>query len=255
MPETYDRLLGPALFMPFAEHLAGAAAELAPRRVLELAAGTGIATRALRRALPNAEISATDLNPAMVAWGADRVDGVAWRQADAQLLDFPPASVELVVSQFGVMFFPDKPAAFREASRVLVPGRQMLFSVWDAVEASDFPAALVAALTAVLPENPPSFVVRVPHGYHDPDQIRSELAAGGLEAMSIDRVVLSGQAASARSLAEGFCLGTPLRFALEERGPLQELTRLVAEEMTRQLGDGPLRGRLAAYLVTAMKRN
>ena len=251
MPETYDALLGPALFAPFAEHLAAAAATLAPRHVLELAAGTGVATAALRRALPAADITATDLNPAMVAWAADRVGGVRWRQADAQHLDLPDGSFDLVTSQFGVMFFPDRPAAFREAARVLAPGGHLLFSVWDVVEASDFPAALVGSLIAVLPEHPPSFVVRVPHGYADPDQIRSDLDAGGFRPDRIERVVLQGQASSARSLAEGFCLGTPLRFALEERGSLEELTRQVAEEMTRQLGDGPLEGRLAAYVVSA----
>jgi hypothetical protein len=152
------------------------------------------------------------------------------------------------------MFFPDKPVAIGEVARVLGSGGRMLFSVWDTVEASDFPAALVAALAVVLPENPPSFVVRVPHGYHDPNRIRSDLTAGGLDLKGVERVVLSGHAASARSLADGFCLGTPLRFALQERGPLEELTRLVGEEMTRQLGDAPLRGRSAAYLVTAVKR-
>jgi SAM-dependent methyltransferase len=251
MPAIYDRLLGPALFVPFAEHLAEKAASFEPHRILELAAGSGIATRALRRALPGSEITATDLNPAMVAWGAGQVGDVTWRQADAQQLDFPDSSFELVVCQFGAMFFPDRPGAFREAGRVLVPDGRMLFSVWDVAEASEFPAALVAAL----PDDPPSFVARLPHGYADPDWIRADLAAGGLEPEEVTRVVLSGRAASGHALAEGFCLGTPLRFALEARGRLEELTRLVGDEMTRLLGEGPLDGESAAYLVTARGPN
>jgi SAM-dependent methyltransferase len=251
MPEVYDRDLGPALFEPFAGHLAARAAALSPQRVLELAAGTGIATAELVRTLPAANITATDLNPAMVSWAADRISGATWLQADAQHLDLPDASFDVVVCQFGVMFFPDKQAAFAEAARVLVPGGTMLFTVWDAVEASHFPAAMVESLATVLPEDPPSFIVRVPHGYADPDQIRSDLQAGGLRPASIDRLVLRGRARSARVVAEGFCLGTPLRFALQERGSLDGLTQALADEMTARLGRGPVESDLAAFVVSA----
>jgi len=129
MPEVYDRCLGPALFAPLAARVAAEAQALAPRRVLELAAGTGILTAELVRALPAAEITATDLSPAMVGWAADRVAGPRWLQADAQQLDLPDADFDLVVCQFGVMFFPDKMAAFAEAARVLAPGGTLLFTV------------------------------------------------------------------------------------------------------------------------------
>jgi SAM-dependent methyltransferase len=253
MPEVYDRALGPVLFRPFAAHLASMAATMSAKRVLELAAGTGIATAELVRALPDAEITATDLNAAMVSWAAARVDGATWLQADAQRLDFPDASFDVVVCQFGVMFFPDKPGAFAEAARVLAPGGTMLFTVWDAVETSPFPAALVASLAEVLPEDPPSFVVRIPHGYGDPERIASDVEAGGLRVESIDRVTLSGTATSARSVAEGFCLGTPLRFALQERGSLEDLTPAIADQMTARLGGGVVHGDLVAFVVTARK--
>jgi SAM-dependent methyltransferase len=250
MPEVYDRALGPALFAPYAKHLAELVAQDAPRRVLELAAGTGIATAELVRALPAATITATDLNDAMVAWAAPRVPGATWRQADAQALDLPDASFDAVVCQFGVMFFPDKPAAFAEAARVLAPRGRVVLAVWDSVDTSDFPAALVQSLDAVLPD-PPSFVVRIPHGYADPSTIEADLRTSGLRVASLDRVVLRGRAASARDLAEGFCLGTPLRFALQERGDLPELTRAVGDDLTERLGPGPLVGELAAFVVTA----
>jgi SAM-dependent methyltransferase len=252
MPELYDTNLGPALFAPFGDELARRAAALSPSRVLELAAGTGLATRALLRALPAASITATDLNSAMVQWAAERIPGPTWLTADAQELAFPDASFDVVVCQFGAMFFPDKPAAFAEAARVLAPGGVLLMAIWDVVELSPFPAILVEALAAVLPEDPPSFVVRVPHGYGDPDLIRADLQAGGLTVQSIDRVVLIGRAASARALAEGFCLGTPLRFALEQRGPLEGLTQAVGKQMEARLGTGPLQADLAALVVTAV---
>lgn len=251
MPARYDRLLGPALFQPFAEHLSRCAAVLEPRRILELAAGTGITTRALHAALPTSAITATDLNPAMVAWGARAVPGVDWTQADAQHLDFPADSFDLVVCQFGFMFFPDKPGAAREVARVLAPDGRLLLSVWAEIEASDFTVALMRAVTTVLDGDPPTFLTRVPHGYHDAITVRSDLAAGGLQTESIERVVLTGHAEAARALAEGFCLGTPLRFELQDRGSVEAIAEQVGEEMTRLLGDGPLEGRAAAYLITA----
>jgi SAM-dependent methyltransferase len=253
MPAAYDELLGPVLFAPFAEVLARRVAALRPRRVLELAAGSGIATAAVRRALPEAAITATDLNPAMVACGAERVPDANWQQADAMHLPMPDASVDVVVCQFGVMFFPDKPAAFTEMCRVVAPGGHVVLLVWDVVEASQVPAALVDGLEAVFPDDSPTFVVRIPHGYADVEQIRADLSVGGLTCQSIDRVVLSSRAASATSLAQGFARGTPLRFELQQRGSLDDLADRLAEEMTRLLGEGPIEGDLAAFLVHATR--
>jgi SAM-dependent methyltransferase len=182
MPEIYDRCLGPALFEPFAARVGAAAAAYSPARVLEIAAGTGIGTAELVRAAPAAHITATDLNPAMAAWGAQHVPGATWAVADAQSLHFPDASFDLVICQFGAMFFPDRPAAFAEAARVLAPAGSMLLTVWGPLARSDFPAALTASLAVVLPEDPPTFVARIPHGYADPERIRQDLRAGGLEA-------------------------------------------------------------------------
>jgi SAM-dependent methyltransferase len=253
MPEVYDRCLGPALFAPCAQQLAKIAAAHAPLSVLELAAGSGILTAELVRTLSSAQITATDLNRDMVSWAAQRVSGPTWLAADAQSLQFPNESFDMIVCQFGVMFFPDKAQAFAQAARVLRPGGVLVFSVWDAVDTSPFPAALVSGLAGVFPEDPPDFVARIPHGYHDPDRIRLDIAAGGLVLEDIERFVLRGTAASARTLAEGFCGGTPLRFALQERGDLAQATEAVAERMTARLGAGPVEGDLAGFVVSARR--
>lgn len=253
MPEIYDRCLGPALFAPYARRLARIAAAHAPHTVLEVAAGTGIVTAELVRALSRAQITATDLNPAMVAWAEQRVSGPQWLPADAQCLDFADASFDMIVCQFGVMFFPDKPKAFGEFARVLRPGGTLLFTVWDSVHGSRFPAALVAGLAELIPDDPPDFVVRIPHGYHDRDRIRLDLAAGGLVVESFERLVLRGSAPSARVIAEGFCYGTPLRFALEQRGDIEQVADALAQRMTVRLGDGPIEGDLAGYVVSVRR--
>ena len=250
MPAFYDELLGPAVFAPFARELATRAAAVGPHSVLELAAGTGVVTAALVAALPGVPVTATDLNAAMVEHGAHQVPAAAWRTADAQELPFPDGAFDLVVCSFGAMFFPDKQRAFGEAARVLAPGGRLLFTVWDDVGDSEFDVALVEALAAVLPDDPPDFVSRVPHGYADPDRVRADLTAAGLTG-TVEPLVLRGEATSARALAEGYCRGTPLLFGLQQRGDVDALTAAVAAEMSARLGPGPVRGDLAALVVTA----
>ncbi len=254
MPEVYDRCLGPAVFAPLAGDLASRArASGEPGRVLELAAGTGILTAGLVAALPGAEITATDLNPAMVEYAAALVPDVSWRVADAMDLDFSDDSFDLVACQCGVMFFPDKVTAYREVRRVLAPGGLFLFNAWDTLETHQVEAALAEALAEVFPEDTPDFVARIPHGYADPDRMRADVQAAGLVCEDIAHSVLVGVSPSAATLAEGYCLGTPLRFELQRHGDLTDLVPRVAAAMTGRLGEGPVKGELAAYVVTARK--
>jgi SAM-dependent methyltransferase len=253
MPEVYDRLLGPVTFQPYADRLADRARELRPARVLELAAGTGIVTAALVDALPSAEVTATDLNDGMVAYGRAQVPGATWQTADAQDIPFADGSFDLVVCAFGAMFFPDKAKAYSEMARVLAPGGRCLLSIWDVLSSFDFEAAFSASVAKVLPQDPPTFLERVPHGYADPARIRSDISSAGLEVEAIDRVVETTSAPSAASVAEGYCLGSPTRFALEERGSLPELTQAIARELTERLGEGPITGEMAAFVVTARR--
>jgi len=253
MPGLYESTLGPVLFEPFAGVMAERVAALQPARVLELAAGTGRLTAALVRALPAAAITATDLNAGMVAYGAQQVPAAHWQPADAQALPFVDEAFDAVVSQFGVMFFPDKPAAFAQTARVLAPGGHTVFAVWDAASTSGYAQALVESVDAVFPDRPPDFITRVPHGYYDAARIRSDVQAGGLTLERIEHVSCNGAAPDARTMARGYCYGTPLRFELEARGPLDELAARVGEEMTARLGSGPVEAESAALIVTARR--
>ena len=131
IPDIYDRFLVPLIFETYAHDLAERLAAVKPRDVLETAAGTGVLTRAVASRLPvNACIVATDLNQPMLDQAAARQshDGrIVWRQADALALPFEDQRFDVVACQFGVMFFPDKVSAYREALRVLKTGRPFLF--------------------------------------------------------------------------------------------------------------------------------
>lgn len=252
MPAAYARGLEDTVFAPFAVELARRAAVDGPRTVLEVAAGTGVVTRALVDALPGADVLATDLNAAMVDLGRSRVPQARWERAEAAQLPAEDGRVDLVCCGFGVMFFPDRVAGYREAHRVLAPGRRFAFTTWDDVTTHAFADALLAGLRAAFPDDPPTFVADVPHGYTDPDLIRADLAAAGFAEVRLDRVVLTGDGDPA-VVAEGFCTGTPLRAQILERGDLAATVRSVGRAMTDILGPAPVTGSMAAYVVEAVR--
>jgi SAM-dependent methyltransferase len=251
MPDAYERFLAPTVFEPFAVDLAGRVAGRHPAQVLELAAGTGVLTREILAALPGIEVSATDLNAAMVDLGRRHVPGARWRQADAMDLPFGDGEFDLVACQFGVMFFPDKAAAFAETRRVLHPEGVLVFSVWAAIEAHDFETGVVAALAAAFPDDPPKFLESAPHGYADVDVVVADLAAGGMHCVGLQTITLEGHAQSVADLAAGYCTGTPLRAAIETRGDLTATVAIVQQEMEGRFGTGPVTGRMTAHVVEA----
>jgi SAM-dependent methyltransferase len=255
IPELYDQYLVPLIFEPYAIDLVNRAASRPLSRVLEVAAGTGVVTRKLASALPpSVAIVATDLNQAMLdraaAVGTSRP--VEWRQADASRLPFPDGHFDAVICQFGVMFFPDKAAAFAEALRVLGPGGLFLFNAWDRLETNELTDAVCAGVATVFPADPPSFMARLPHGYHDPERIRQDLLLGGFHAApTITTVKARSRAASPRIPALAVCHGSPLRNEIEARDPslLDRATDAGAEEVARRFGPGPVDGQLQALVI------
>jgi SAM-dependent methyltransferase len=256
MPEIYGSLMVPLIFEPYA---IDAAARLAGRpleRVLEIAAGTGVVTRHLAATLPeDVAIVATDLNEPMLvqARAAGTARPVQWRQADAMQLPFADASFDAVVCQFGAMFFPDKATAFAEARRVLVPGGIFMFSVWDRIEDNEFADTVTQALQTVFPDDPPRFMARTPHGYHDRAAIVQDLRdAGFTAAPRIVTVAARSLAASAQVVATAYCLGTPLRGEIEARDASRadEARAATSAAIARRFGSGAVDGRIQAHVVS-----
>ena len=255
IPALYDRCLGPLLFEPYAEEMARRAAAIAPADLLETAAGTGIVTAALARALPEARIVATDLNQAMLDVAAQRIDSakVKFQAADAQALPFEDGSFDLIVCQFGVMFFPDRGTAYREARRVLRPGGRFLFNVWDRLEENPASEAAAMAVAALFPDDPPDFLRRVPFSYFDKEAVERDLRAAGFGRVEADTVTLEHGPASPADAAAGLCQGSPLRSEIEERDAsrLGEATAAAEAALERMSRDGRVEARMSAHFFTA----
>jgi len=254
VPIFYDRFLGGFYFDPYAVDLARRFAAGRHERVLELACGTGIATRRLRAVMsPGSQLVATDLNQAMLEFARMKLLGadVHWRIADAQSLPFKDDVFDAVVCQFGLMFLQDKAAGFREARRVLRPSGTLLVSVWCSLDDNPAAGAAHRALLALFPEDPPRFL-ETPFGFHDAGEIERLTREAGFSDVAVERVEMEGRAPSARHVATGMTRGSPLALALEGRGVDHQI---VVDTITRALRDGdgalPFAAPLAAWVVTA----
>ncbi len=257
IPALYDRYLGPLLFTPYANDLARRLGDMTVGSVLETAAGTGIVTQALAASLPSAvDLVATDLNQAMIDFAAAKpgLKRVSFRQADATKLPFADASFDAVVCQFGVMFFPDRVAGYREARRVLKPGGRFLFNVWDSLAHNPVSAAVTDAVAALFPDDPPRFLARTPHGYHDVENVRTDLRRAGLSNVSVETLTLSCSAPFHSDPAIGFCQGSPLRGEIEARNPdrVQEATEAAASAVAKRFGAGAINSTMQAHLFVAV---
>ncbi|MBO9647215.1 MAG: methyltransferase domain-containing protein [Variovorax sp.] len=256
IPALYDEYLVPMIFEPYAAETAPRVAALSPSRVLETAAGTGVVTRAMARSLPaNVEIVATDLNQPMLdrAASTGTPRPVQWQQADAMKLPFEDANFDVVVCQFGAMFFPDRSAAYAEALRVLRPGGAFVLAIWDRIEENEFADVSTQALAELFPADPPRFMVRVPHGYYDRSVIERDLANAGFAAdPGFETIAARSRAASAHAAAFAYCEGTPLRNEIEARsGSFAEATAVCEAAIARRFGTGLIDGKIQAHIVTA----
>jgi ubiquinone/menaquinone biosynthesis C-methylase UbiE len=257
IPAIYDELMVPLVFAPYARLMAERVAAYQPKRILETAAGTGVVTEQLHLALPAAEIVATDLNQPMLEQAARRISApnVRFQAADAQALPFPDRSFDLVVCQFGVMFFPDKVRANSEAHRVLRDGGRYLLVIWDRIEHNLATMAAGRAVAELFPMDSVRFYERVPFRYHDVGQIEQDLLSAGFTDIEIETVELRSRAASARDVAIGLVQGTPVRSDIEQidASMLDKATDAAAEALRQYEGPDGFDAPMSARLVTAIK--
>jgi ubiquinone/menaquinone biosynthesis C-methylase UbiE len=257
VPERYSRLMVPLIFRPYAEELARRAREFQPKRILETAAGTGAVTEVLHERLPSADIVATDLNQPMIDVAAERIrsDDVRFYQADAQDLPFLEGNFDLVVCQFGSMFFPDRVRAHKEARRVLKEGGHYLLAIWDVIERNELSNATHETLVSVFPVDTPMFLLEGPFSYTDPLRIEEDLHEAGFETVEIETVELRCRSPSAHDAAEALCYGTPMGVEVTDRRPgsLPRVFEAVERKLKAFETPHGIDARMSAHIVTATK--
>lgn len=253
IPKYYDTGLGPNIFVDYGDRLVAASCDGAATNVIELAAGTGIVSRKLRDRLdPDARLLVTDLNAPMLdvarAKFSER-ETVEFTVANAMTLPFDDDAFDLVVCQFGVMFFPDKPASFREAARVLKPGGRYVFNVWSAMEENPFSIVAHETSARFFPEDPPGFY-KVPFHYGDPEKVREDLSSAGWRDVSHETIPLDKRIVNPEAFARALVFGNPLIDEIRTRGGVdpEYVAAAMAEGITARFGPSDMTMPLSATM-------
>lgn len=257
IPDNYERYLGPWLFEPYAADLAAYTKGRQVSAVLELACGTGRLTMHLARMLhQGVKLTATDLNPDMIAAAKQKMptEDIVWKVADMQQLPFADSHFDLVVCQFGVMFVPDKRAAFSEVFRVLKKGGIFLFNTWNKLEQNGASALTEEVMNRHFQNDPIPFF-KIPFSMHDKTEMQTLLNDAGFSNTKITLSKKEGRTESALEAAKGLLEGTPVYSYLAARAPsrIPAIISDVEKEMISRYGDHPMISPLEAWVAEATK--
>ena len=255
IPANYEKYLGPFLFEPYALDLVSRLQDKKYNDILEIACGTGRVTKHLASSVKHNTLTATDLNPDMISIAKEKVSdtSIKWMPADAMELPFADNSFDLIVIQFGVMFFPDKQKGINEAYRVLKSGGKLIFNTWDRTE--NVPAIYEGrnVIESYFEGDPPKFY-SVPFSMYDEKELRELPTNAGFKEVEVSLIKKEGHAPSSADLAIGIVEGNPIYLAITERDPslVNKIKDHVSKVLTEKYGSS-VRVPLLAWVVEANK--
>jgi SAM-dependent methyltransferase len=251
-----DQYLAPSLLAPFADEMARRLSRLSMGPLLETCSDTGVLTQAIASAVSaGLTITATDPSPEMVEYASAKpgMGRITWQTADPRSLPFSNGMFGIATNHFGVVAIPDRIQAFQEARRVMKPGGRFVFSVPGHIRQNPAAECLQDAMNALFATDPPRFVEHVLHGYANNETVDDDLTVAGFTEATYTAVELPYAADSARDVAMGYCLGTPLRLEIEARAPgeAERVTRAAAAALERRFGTGAIMTTMRAHIVAA----
>ena len=258
VPQNYETYLGPLFFEPYAIDLVDRIKNIDTlSNVLEIASGTGRVTKHLVSKLPSkVSLVATDLNNDMlkVAESIVSAKNIQWQVADAHELAFGDNKFDLVVCQYGVMFFQDKPTALKEVNRVLKPGGTFLFNTWNELRYNALSQIAQTVLEEIYPDDPPKFLEKGPYSFYDQGQINRLLSDAGFVDISIVTISKTGTATTVDDVVIGILEGTPnYAYIMERNIPISEIKEKLKARLADQYGYNNLGLPMEALVVEAKK--
>ena len=253
---NYDEYLGPYLFEPYALDLVERLQLNDTERILEVACGTGRLTKHLVKILnANCQLVATDINEEMLAIAKQKITDkrLAYQTADAHTLNFPSNTFNLVICQFGLMFFQDKQKALQEIIRVLKPGGRFLFNIWGKADDNPMSALMQQIVSEIFKEKSPDFNNRGPYST-DINVIAELLEVVGFTNVTTEVVKKEAPYYSIDDFLKGFLYGSPLAtFLGKQEIELQNQLQQQYKEEVEKYYNGKLKVTMLAYVISAMK--
>ncbi len=183
--EVYEAFFVPALFGAWAEPVLEATTVGSGDRVLDVACGTGVLARAAsERVGPTGSVVGVDINADMLSVARTRAPHVTWTEGPAEALPFPEGAFDVVVSQFGLMFFDDRGAAVREMARVLRPDGRVGVAVWGELARTPGYAAMTALLRRLFGDGV-ARALEAPYALGDQAHLRDVFTEAGLDDVEV----------------------------------------------------------------------
>ena len=249
---AYEGLHVGALFEQWAGPVLAAAGVTSGADVLDVACGTGVVARTAHGLVgPTGSVTGLDIGPGMLTVAEQIEPGVRWVEGDAGRLPFDDDEFDAVVSQFGLMFFPDRAQAIRQMLRCVRPGGRVVVAVWDALERSAaYPVAvdlLRARAGAAAAE-----ALAAPFVLGDTGELRSLFEEAGAEDVTIETHVGTARFPSIRSMIEAELRGWLPIMGVTLDGQLIEQILLEADEGLSEFitADGVMVFDVSAHLVS-----
>ncbi|GAB3788852.1 methyltransferase domain-containing protein [Spirosoma horti] len=256
VPQQYDDYLGPFLFEPYALDLVDRIDPSSAGNVLELACGTGRVTKHLAAYFPTTtQLVATDLNPDMIAVAQEKIasPNLTWATVDMSSIPYPDGHFDLVISQYGLMFAPDKLQTLIEIRRVLARGGKLIFNTWGNL--ADNPVwnitnSIVSSFIGISPIT----LEQGPFSMSDKAEVLHLLDLAGFKQPRADAVNITSKIESAALAAKGFIHGLPIAMVIQQKNPslLPQIQTALADELSKHFGDFPLQTPLQAWVFDAM---
>ena len=242
-----------------------ARSQVAPgESVLEIGCGTGAATVPFAEAVgERGQVVGIDISEPMLAEARKRIAesglrNVTLLQADAQTHQFDRDSFDLITSRFGVMFFADPVAAFRNLLPVAGPSGRLCFACWAPLaDNRHWLIPYEVALRHLGPPAPRPPREPGPLAFSDPDYVREILAAAGFARIEIHRETPGIIGSSPEEEAEHACIMGPPGRLIDEKKPAPAVRETIRREMIEAFAAYAKRGETSlpstVLLVTARR--
>ncbi len=161
-------------------------------RVLDVGCGGGkSAMAASRQVQPGGRVVGADISNALLSLAAERasaIGAVSWQRADMQTDRVPGQAFDVVMSQFGVMFFDEPVTAFINIHSHLNRGGRLGFACWQPLDRNPwFVGPALAPYVAAPPPPAPGKSPTGPFALGDPDRVHQILTEAGFEAIEVDQ--------------------------------------------------------------------